>query len=267
MTMQGFAHRADRLIRSFIGWSLPPAEWAIDEAGWAPDDPRAYCGRCGSGVGPGEIDAKGCGDCRSHRPAFDRVVRLGSYSDPLREWVLSMKYRRWTEMAESLGNRLGDALVQRAAIEPGRAIVVPMPMPWQRRLYRGIDHAVLLADAVARALTGRELRTNRAARAPVIRLLTKRNGPPQVGLPATQRKTNLRDRMSVRREFRRDDLAGWDVVLVDDVRTTGASLQAASKVIRTLGPRRVVAAVAAVADGARRGHAATGAVAMACATR
>ncbi len=111
-----------------------------------------------------------------------------------------------------------------------------MPMPWQRRLYRGIDHARVIAGGVAAELD-----------APLLSLLARANGPPQVSLRATQRSRNA-GRMRRQRRAHLLPLDGHTVVLVDDVRTSGASLEAAARLIRRLGAGRVVGGVLAVAD-------------------
>ncbi len=237
-----FGQWLEAVEQSWLGWSLPPARRAIADAGWRPDAPLDYCGRCGSSVGAGERTSTGCGSCRGLSVQTDRVVRLGPYTGPLREWVRAVKYRRWGEMALFLGRELG-TVVASELTGPFPPIVVPTPMPWQRRLYRGIDHAGLIASGVAARL-----------RAPVVEVLAKANGPPQMALPARKRRqgaSNLRIRSR-----RPGWLEGMEVVIVDDVRTTGASLGAAARLVRRLGPARVVGAVVAVAeDPARRARA------------
>lgn len=145
-------------------------------------------------------------------------------------------------MAVSLGQRLGLALAAALSDDDGfdaqRTVIVPMPMPWQRRLYRGIDHARLIADGAARVL-----------RVPVRQWLAVSNGPPQVSLSSTGR----RARRGVRMRLRPTAAAGGRlpdvlVLLVDDVRTSGGSLDAAARLLRRLGPRQVVAGVLAVTD-------------------
>ncbi|MHC4102847.1 MAG: ComF family protein [Planctomycetota bacterium] len=226
--------------QTWLGWTFPPTRLAFAEAGWTPDDECRYCGRCGASVGPGEVMPAGCASCRDAPVPADRFVRLGPYSGQLREWVRAVKYRGWAEMAEALGRRLGAAvrrcLAARGDLDPDQTVVVPMPMPWQRRLYRGIDHARLIAAGAAAELD-----------VGVLVALAKANGPPQVSLPAGHR-ARASGGMRLRRRAGRLRLAGAHVILVDDVRTSGASLRAAGRLIRRLGPRQVTAAVLAVTD-------------------
>jgi predicted amidophosphoribosyltransferase len=226
--------------RTWLGWTFPPTRLVFAETGWAPDDEGCYCGRCGASVGPGEVTPGGCGSCRDAPAPADGVVRLGAYSGRLREWVRAIKYRGWAEMADALGRRLGAAVarcqVRQGALDPDLTVAVPMPMPWQRRLYRGIDHARLIGAGVAAELD-----------VGLLVALAKANGRPQVSLSAGQRARGGGG-LRLRRQARRLRLEDVQVILVDDVRTSGASLRAAGRLLRRLGPRRVLAAVLAVTD-------------------
>ncbi len=240
----------EEVERTWLGWTLPPPRRAIAEAAWAPDQPAAYCGRCGGSVGPGEADAGGCAGCRRIAVMTHSMVRLGAYTGPMREWVRAIKYRGWAEMGELLGGVLGRSVAHHAGARlpaHGELIVVPMPMPWQRRMYRGIDHARVIAAAVARELD-----------APVVPLLAQRNGPPQVALQ--KRLARRGGRVRLRRRAAGLALGGYSVVLVDDVRTTGASLDAAARQLRRLRPVLVLGAVLAAADAPGRGDTGRGAV-------
>jgi predicted amidophosphoribosyltransferase len=267
--MRRVGGQVDAIVEYWIGYSVEPAARVLASSAWAPDERRAYCGRCGGSIGPGEgegprespVDGRGapedergdrrrrpaCASCPA-RPIADGIVRLGPYSGDLREWILAVKYgRRWVEMAELLGRRLGRAVLDARdlAIDPERVVVVPMPMPWRRRIARGIDHARVLAWAAAREM-----------RAPAHMVLARSNAPPQSSRSARARRRagglGLRVARSWRRGRRaglaREPLQGCHVVLVDDVATTGTSLRAAAGRLRTLGPARIVGAVVAVAD-------------------
>jgi len=226
----------------WLGSALPPAEQVIADADWEPDESASYCGRCGDSVGPGEATETGCAACRDRPPIADSVVRIGPYSGDLRRWIMSIKYQqRWVEMAQALGERLGQAVAGSGMVDPDRTVVVPMPMPWQRRLYRRIDHARVIAAALARQL-----------QVPLADVLKKAGGPPQVSRPASLRARTGARGLAVRRRLGGWDLAGLHVVVADDVRTTGASMRAAVRILRRLKPQRVVAAVVAVSDDAAR---------------
>ena len=227
----------DAACEYWLGWSLPPARRTVAESAWVVDSFDAYCCRCGGSLAEGEATSAGCSRCRGESLPVDRTVRLGAFTPPLDDWIRRIKYKRWHEMAAVLGELLGWQIKATGDFDAGRAVVVPMPMPWQRRLYRGVDHAASLARAVAHVLE-----------APTINLLRKSNGPPQVSLTATQRKNMPAARIQIRKRVGGWVLADLDVVLVDDVRTTGGSLRVAARAIRQLRPRRITAAVLAVTD-------------------
>jgi ComF family protein len=165
------------------------------------------------------------------------VIRLGPYKAPIEGWIKKAKYERWTEMAELLGTTLGQRVAASGPLDRALTIVAPIPMPWQRRVFRGVDHARIMADAVARTV-GVDLH----------RILSKRNGAVQAGQTATERRRGRRNWMKVKRRWGGWPLNGMHVILVDDVKTTGTTLRTAARLLRGLGAARVTAAVVAVAD-------------------
>lgn len=241
--VQHIAGYLDGIGERWIGWYVPPVQRAFADAEWQRDSRDAYCGSCGLSAGPGEVRESGCAACRVEPHLGDGIVRLGPYASHLRDWILRVKYGRWAEMAEALGQQLGEAVAEADVVDLNRAVVVPMPMPWQRRMYRGIDHAGVIAASAARALD-----------IEVAACLARRNGPPMMTLSATERLAMGKRGLSVRRRWGGWNLDDVDAIVVDDVRTTGASLRGAIGLLRKLKARRVVAAVVAVADeSARRG--------------
>ena len=227
----------DDVQQTWFGWSLPPAQRAITDAEWERDEPNSYCRRCGSSVGVGEVTKSGCGSCRGRTFAVDAVVRLGAYMGDLRQWIPAIKYQRWSDMAELLGQQLGVALSESTSLDVSRCVVVPMPMPWQRRIYRGIDHTLAIAAAAAAQL-----------HAPLVRMLAAANGKPQMALSSTDRLRYGGRRLRLRRRPGGWKLGDVQIVLVDDVRTTGASMQRAARLLRRSRPGSIIAAVLAVSD-------------------
>ena len=255
----------DGVAETWIGYAFPPPWRAIEQASWRSDVPGAYCQRCGDSVGAGEASETGCGTCREGAELdggiANGVIRLGIFTDELRDWIHAIKFGRWTEMGEELGRRLGDALKTAHVVDAQRAIVVPMPMPWQRRMFRGVDHSRVIARAVARQL-----------RVPMVNVLSRGNYMPQVSLPPSIRKRSGSHGLQVRNRWLWDNwihlireagkksssrrggkaLEGVQIVLVDDVRTTGATLKAAARLLGTLKPDTIVCAVIAVSDSRAR---------------
>lgn len=200
---------------------------------WQPDPLDGWCHRCGASVGPGERRSP-CAAC-PRRPLADAVVRLGPYEPPLREWVLAAKYGMDDLAAERLGELLAAQIRRCGRIDEIRTVVAAVPMPLWRRVHRGIDHAAVIAAAVAGAL-----------RVPLVRPLRQRSGPPRSGQDrSARRRARVRPRLSAERGGR-SRLEGLAVILVDDVLTTGATLREAGRWLRWMGAESVVAAIAAV---------------------
>lgn len=193
------------------------------ELEWFPDLPGDYCPRCGVTAGPRGGDLLGCPSCTGSRPAFERIVRLGSFEGLLRDWVHELKFNASRTLGIRLGRLLGDAIahqLEAAGIDRSRVIVVPMPTTFRRRMSRGIDHALVLARAVQSRTGGRLAR-------PVL----KRHRPSQLEVNPSERQRNMARAFRPRVLSPGPDLAGKVVILIDDVTTTGATLRGACRAI------------------------------------
>jgi len=194
-----------------------------------------YCPRCGSTLGV-NIPAhdEGCAGCPPTLPRFVRTVRLGPYAAPLNGAVRELKYRRQETMRRRLGRLLAQAVASQLPDETFD-LALAVPMHWRRRFARGYDHAGMLAAAVARELDmplGREL-------------IRVRNTPPQVRLPRSRRIENVRGAFAVTKPRA---VAGANILLVDDVTTTGATANEAAHVLLRAGALRVTLAVVAKSE-------------------
>ena len=126
-----------------------------------------------------------------------------------------------------MATRLAECMLRRAAVRRTLGegpILVPVPLHPSRGAERGFNQADLLAAAVARPLGLRVI-------GGLVRL---RDTPPQTGLSAAARRRNVAGAFQSSRRF-----TGLDVVLVDDVLTTGATARACAKALRRAGARRV----------------------------
>lgn len=211
---------------------------ALTEAernGFRIDTPERYCPRCGATAGPGEVTDRGCSSCLNQRLPWQRVVRLSAYEPPVSDWIVAMKFARQWTWAAWFGQELAEVIREHEDGQPQtRRVVCPVPMHITRRTRRGYNQAELIADAMAKALG-----------APRVNLLRRvRRTPPQTDVRVSDRAANVRGAFAPRPI----DPTGWDVWLVDDVKTTGATLRACAKLLKRAGADRVHVAVAAVAD-------------------
>lgn len=196
-----------------------------------------FCAACQAGIVPLErpqCDLCGypllaSGECRACL-AGERTVapltglRSAAYFEgPLQRAMHRLKYKRDIILADTLGDLLAAAASDLA--RPPR-IVVPVPLSAERLRERGYNQAALLARTLAE-LAGLPL----AARAAV----RTRHTASQVGLSATQRRSNVRNAFAADRQR----VAGRNVILVDDVCTTGATLAACGTALLAAGAEAV----------------------------
>ena len=164
--------------------------------------------------------------------ALTTLAAAGAHEGPLRDVIHAFKYRQRRHLATPLG-----ALLRRecAASLAGADLVVPVPLhPW-RRLRRGFNQASDLAHE-----TG----------LPVVTALHRRRGwTSQTAHHADARRANVRHAFTPGRQA--GAVVGRVVVLVDDVTTTGATLDACARVLRALGAREVRALAVAAAERTR----------------
>jgi len=191
-----------------------------------------YCRQCGRNASRfGMVDGA-CADCREKDFAFDGIARAGVYADALQQMILRFKNGR-TELDSMLG-RLADSALQGGGFYDDVELLVPVPLHWTRRLLRGYNQSAILAKRVRRA--GMRINTE------LVRVRRTRMQPVMVSDAARRR--NVAGAFAVRERHR---FAGRVVCLVDDIKTTGATLNECARVLKEAGAARVYALVLAVA--------------------
>jgi ComF family protein len=190
--------------------------------------PAPFCPVCGDPVRSWRAPLDRCADCRVQRPHVSSGRTAGPYEGALRSILQAFKYDRRRSLAAPLRQLMRE---RGAAVLAGADCVVPVPLHWRRRWRRGFNQALELSRDLG---------------PPVVRALRRhRNTRTQTDLPAAARHRNVRDAFAVRGAV---SIAGLRVVLVDDVSTTGATLEACARSliaagaaeVRTLTAARVV---------------------------
>lgn len=166
-----------------------------------------------------------CPACRKRPRAFDAAFAAFRYETPSVQGLLGLKYAARFREARWLAQAMAEALQQRAGPLP--ALLIPVPLHRGRLFRRGYNQSLELARHL-----GRELGI--AVDATAARRL--RATPDQIGLSAAQRRRNLRGAFAVA-----DRVAERHIALLDDVMTTGATLEELARACKAAGALRVEA--------------------------
>ncbi len=167
-----------------------------------------------------------CGACLADPPAFSRCSAGGLFGGPLADAIHLLKYGDRPALARPLGTWFA----RRIGVTEDRA-VVPVPLGRRRRIARGYDQTRLLARHVARVSRARFLPAA---------LSRVRETAPQVGLGREERRANVKGAF-----LSHPVVLGEDLLLVDDVVTTGSTVRACAEALMQAGARSVqVAALA-----------------------
>jgi ComF family protein len=173
------------------------------------------CPRCAD-AGPAE---QVCGACLKHPPHFDSTTALWRYEFPLDRLVLALKYGERLALAAWFGR----VLAREVNAKPD--LLLPMPLHPTRLRQRGFNQAAEIARAVAKRL-------KLTWKSDV--LVRLRDTAPQADLPIDERARNVREAFLCMA-----DLSGKTVALIDDVMTTGATLNEAAVALKRAGAARV----------------------------
>lgn len=200
----------------------------------------ASCPRCAGPIGPYGAATGFCQKCRNRTLRVGGTVRVAMYDGVFAALIRAWKYHGQERLAAPLGMWLVEQV--RASSWADRIeAVVPVPTHWLHRLGRPLYAAETLATATAKRMDR-----------PCVPLLRRvRAGPHQIGLTYTQRQANVRGAFAVARGVRINQAR---VLLIDDVRTTGATLEECARILLKAGCADVYAAVAATAGGTPTGQ-------------
>lgn len=185
-----------------------------------------FCSICGVPFISRETETHPCGSCLTHRKYFTIARALGAYEGALQEAIHRWKYEGKTYLTPLFAKWMAEGLNR--YWDPGSFdVLIPVPLHRQRLRERGFNQVLLLVKEIS-------LRTGIPYQKTILQ--KKNHTLPQASLSGMEREKALRGAFHV---IDRDELAGKSVLLVDDVYTTGATVNECSKVLRRSGASRV----------------------------
>ena len=212
------------LSRNFLAWTGGDCLLCGEESG-----PELLCAACAAELPalaehcpqcalPSRAGAV-CGSCLDRPPHYDRTLALWRYEFPCDRLVQALKYRARLALSGFFARSLASRPL------PEVDLIVPMPLHPKRLAERGFNQALEIARGLARRL-GRPIEPRGALRV--------KDTPPQTRLPYEERAKNVRGAFLCKL-----DLSGASVAVVDDVMTTGATLNELARALKRAGATRV----------------------------
>jgi ComF family protein len=188
-----------------------------------------------------------CDPCRKAPPEFDRAVAYAEYADEVREMLHLLKYDGIRALAEApLGGWMAASMLQLESEAARECLVVAVPLFRTRRRERGFNHSELLAHAAVKRL--RKLRPEWALCEVHGVLRRRKNTVEQFLLTRKGRRRNLQAAFELTDG---DAIRGREVILVDDILTSGATARECARVLKRAGAARVWVATLARAQAER----------------
>lgn len=170
-------------------------------------------------------NGKTCSACRN-RSFLTGVMIFGDHEGKLKDIIWTYKYEFIRELSEPLAQLLTEKFS--CFIKEKKFVITCVPISKSRYQWRGFNQSLLL---------GRNL-SNLTDLSFVELLTTKRKNKPQVGLSKKERAKNIEDKINVL-DWNRTKINGKRILIVDDVYTTGSTLEACAKIMRQNGAKEV----------------------------
>ena len=210
------------------------------------EDQPFFCNRCWAGIrpipppvcpccggpfastvaleySPGHL----CGECRDRPPAFDSARAVGYYQGVLVEAIHLFKYKAKTKLSRYLAARMHEEAYKISDAQGSLDVVLPVPLHPVRLRQREFNQSLLLAHELSRGL-----------KMPLLFDVLERSRwtRPQVELDGEERRKNVRKAFSIKRP---EQIVGLRILLIDDVYTTGATVNECAKVLKKAGAKTV----------------------------
>ena len=179
-----------------------------------------------------------CGLCRRLDPPFERAAAYGSYSGGLRDLIHLLKYEHVRPAANVLGRMLSEVIADMSSgFAASEILVVPVPLHIRKLRERGFNQSEVITKAALKLRPAGD----RLVLCPQL-LERCRETRSQIGLSSHQRRENMRGAFTVTGG---DRVHGHEILLVDDVLTTGTTASECARVLRRAGASKVWVATVA----------------------
>ena len=228
-----FTSAASRLVRSVLDFALPPR---CGGCGTIVDDVDSFCADCWKqleflgaggcsrcGLPLKATDIETCAVCLAKPPRLDRIRAAVAYGDISRSITIRLKYGRKVALARTMSRYMQPLLGDLS----GDTVFVPVPLHRSRLWRRGFNQSAIVARELSRR-TGYGVEIDALKRV--------RATPPLKGLNMLQRRRTVAGAFRANRQA---ELRGRNIVLVDDVLTTGSTANACARVLKRAGAARV----------------------------
>lgn len=192
---------------------------------------------------PAENSQSLCGQCLNNPPEFDQCYTPFVYAAPVDFLIRGFKDRAQWQHLPILVEALGELLLDNYANEPWPDHLLPVPLHWRRRLWRGFNQTEALGYALLRHLQQASPSNSPLIKPPPQRLnhnilLRPRVTQHQRGGGREHRQHNLHDAFRLRNKAK-DLIQGAHIAILDDVVTTGSTANEISQLLRRAGARRI----------------------------
>lgn len=178
--------------------------------------------------------------CQRIDPPFERAVAYGSYTGGLRDLIHVLKFEQVRPAAAVLGRVLAETIANlETAMPVGTIVVVPVPLHTSKQAQRGFNQAEMIARSALKQLSRPNPKRFDLSTGVLLR---RRDTGSQIGLTSHQRRENLRGAFAVSDPTR---IVKRDILLVDDVYTTGTTASECARVLLRAGAARVWVATVA----------------------
>jgi ComF family protein len=178
-----------------------------------------------------------CGLCRRLEPPYIKATAYGSYESGLRELIHLLKYNQVRPAANVLGRMLAEAIEDLQPLFAGsEVLVVPVPLHSSKLRQRGFNQSELIARAALKLKPSARFQLSAGS------LERRRETKSQIGLSRHQRRENMRGAFAVAKP---DEVNGREILVVDDVFTTGTTVSECARVLRRAGASKVYVATVA----------------------